>query len=165
MLFYLNLLVQICVQIDYNLDIHLSNKIEPINLNKKPMGTPLERAMALEKQMNAESLQLREVQMRKKIVDQEKNRLLTLLSEAEEKLGSIHDLRATPQETCVSVALFAIQDVFVIKIKEIETLQEKAKNQLLKLLDEEKNLEEQLKIDSAKLDRLYDAVCPNAVGL
>ena len=129
------------------------------------MGTPLERAMALEKQMNAESLQLREVQMRKKIVDQEKNRLLTLLSEAEEKLGSIHDLRATPQETCVSVALFAIQDVFVIKIKEIETLQEKAKNQLLKLLDEEKNLEEQLKIDSAKLDRLYDAVCPNAVGL
>ena len=115
--------------------------------------------------MNAESLQKRKVKAQIEIVNREEDRLLTLLSEAEEKLGSIHELRATPQDTYVSVALFAIQDVFVIKIKEIETLQEKAKNQLLKLLDEEKNLEEQLKIDSAKLDRLYDAVCPNAVGL
>lgn len=129
------------------------------------MGTPLKRAMALERQMNAESRQIIEVKEQIEKVNLDKDRLLTLLSEAEEKLGSIHDLRATPQETCVSVALFAIQDVFGIKIKEIETLQEKAKNQLLKLLDEKKNLEEQLKIDSAKLDRLYDAVCPNSVGL
>lgn len=129
------------------------------------MGTPLERAMALERRMKDKSLQIREVKMQIEKVNLDKDRLLTILSEADKKLGSIHDLRATPQEPCVSVALFAIQDVFVIKIKEIETLQEHAKNQLLKLLDEEKNLEEQFKIDSAKLDRLYDAVCPTAVGL
>jgi hypothetical protein len=124
------------------------------------MATPLAHAMALERRMNVKSLEIKEIGKKIKEVETSINRLLELQEEAGKALISVYDLKATSQEDSVTFALHAIQDVFVKKVREIGKLHMQAEYKLRELLDEEKKLKEQFKIDSAELDRLFNAVCP-----
>jgi alkyl hydroperoxide reductase subunit AhpC len=125
--------------------------------------TPLARAMALEKRMNVESLQIKEIEEKIEKIEEDRARLLGLLSEVEESEATLRDLCAIPHQEYVAIAVFTTQNAFGRQADEIKRMQELARIQHLKLMDEEKNLKEQFKIDSAELDRLFNAVCPTAM--
>jgi hypothetical protein len=127
------------------------------------MATPLARAMALEKRMNAGSLQIKEIEKKIKEIEQDKARLSELLSEFEREFAKLRDLCAIPHEDYVALAVFTVQNAFGRQADKIKSMQELARIQHRNLIDEEKHLKEQFKIDSAELDRLFNAVCPKAM--
>jgi hypothetical protein len=125
--------------------------------------TPLASAMALEEQMKVERLQIKEIEKKIEIIEEDRARLLELLSEVKKSEDILRDLCAIPDQDYVAIAVFTVQNAFGRQADEIKRMQELARIQHLKLIDEEKNLKEQFKIDSAELDRLFNAVCPTAV--
>jgi hypothetical protein len=113
--------------------------------------------------MNDESLEIKEIEKKIEIIEQDKARLSELLLEFKREFANLRDLCTIPHEDYVAVAVFTVQSAFGRQADEIKRMQEQAEIQHLKLLDEERNLKEQFKIDSAELDRLFNAVCPTAV--
>ena len=108
------------------------------------MATPLDSAMALEKRMNAERLEIEKIQKKIKTIEEDRARLSELLTKFEKDFARLRNLCTIPPEDYVANAVFTVQNAFGRQADEIKRLQELARIQHLELIDEEKNLKERV---------------------